>query len=87
VSEDLPRAWIRACGKFGYENRRLARKARARTRKGRPSEKSRELGGGGLSVYLCPTCHHWHVGHLPYVIRRGERSRAEMYGRWENDDE
>lgn len=32
----------------------------------------RKLGSGPVSIYRCPACGWWHMGHLPTRVRRGE---------------
>lgn len=59
------------CEKVRYFTRADARKAR------------QQIGGRGLRPYVCPLCidRTWHLGHLPGTIRRGERSRSDVYDR------
>lgn len=56
-----------ACSKIRYETRGKATKARRRIDR-------------TLRAYLCASCGLWHLGHLPESIRRGERTRADIYG-------
>lgn len=34
----------------------------------------------GVSVYECGDSGFWHVGHLPFAVRRGLATRDEIYG-------
>lgn len=38
-------------------------------------------GDKGIRTYFCEECLHWHAGHLPDVVRRGEHTAGEIYGR------
>lgn len=38
-------------------------------------------GDKGIRTYYCDECEHWHAGHLPDVVRRGDYTAAEIYGR------
>lgn len=55
-----------ATGKRGYTSKSSARKARGQT----------PAGGSPLSVYRCPSCSLYHLGHLPPSVRRGEREKS-----------
>jgi len=61
--------WVTGCptGKRGYFTRADARAAK------------RTHANKGLSVYECPACHDWHLGHLPRKVRRGEITRADIF--------
>lgn len=37
-------------------------------------------GDKGIRTYYCDECEHWHAGHLPDVVRRGDYTAAEIYG-------
>ena len=55
----------KACGtKRRYANRKAARAARRRT----PSSDH-------LSIYYCPWCGWYHIGHLPKAVSQGKASR------------
>lgn len=54
------------CGKRSYLSKHAARQAR----KTLPDRR-------GLSVYECGS--FWHVGHLPFAVRRGDVTRGEIY--------
>lgn len=56
------------CAKVRYVNRSAARRAR------------QQIGDRGLRPYRCADCGGWHLGHLPSVVRRGLKSRDEIYG-------
>lgn len=36
-------------------------------------------GDQGVRAYRCPECNHFHAGHMPDVVRRGEKTAAEIY--------
>lgn len=55
-------------GKRSYESRKDANRAR------------RELGERALRAYKCGDCPWWHVGHLPYDVRRGLVTCEDVYG-------
>lgn len=57
-----------SCRKVRYFTQRDARRAR------------RRLYCGHMQAYWHPACCAWHLGHLPRVVLRGLRSRAEVYG-------
>lgn len=57
------------CRKISYYSRREARRARRRF----PS-------GGHLNIYWCAQHRALHLGHLPPIVIRGLRSKAEVYG-------
>lgn len=38
-------------------------------------------GDKAIRSYWCTECEHWHVGHIPAVVRRGEYTAGEIYGR------
>lgn len=38
-------------------------------------------GDKGIRSYYCDECEHWHVGHIPQAVRRGEYTAGEIYGR------
>jgi hypothetical protein len=64
------RTFERACqGKARYSHRRRAKKSARRLK---------NLGvDGHLSVYRCPFCEQWHVGHIPKVVVQGKLSRDD----------
>lgn len=33
-----------------------------------------------LRPYRCPGCGHWHLGHLPDVVRHGHATATDIYG-------
>lgn len=68
--------WVEACGKFAYGSMREAKKVAKKARRTKL-----EHGVAPLSAYPCDACTLFHVGHLPGVVKRGEVSRAEYYGR------
>ena len=39
----------------------------------------RKAGTTNMHVYYCDLCSHWHIGHLPAAVVRGEVSTAEWY--------
>lgn len=55
------------CGKRSFPTKHMARRVRRQMRDRR-----------GLSVYEC-AFGGWHVGHLPWAVRRGEVTRGEIY--------
>jgi len=55
------------CAKIRYPTRRWAVQAK------RSVDRT-------LRPYKCSFCGFWHLGHLPDAIRRGERTRGEIYG-------
>jgi hypothetical protein len=57
-----------SCGKRRYLSRGAATKAR------------RQIGDRTLRAYRCGPCECWHLGHLPDVVRRGLKTRGEVYG-------
>lgn len=57
-----------ACLKIRYLTKANARKARGK------------IGDRRLRPYWCLDCRSWHLGHLPDAIRRGEKTRAEVFG-------
>lgn len=57
----------RPCVKIRYFSRRSARQAR------------RSLYHGHMQAYFCTACHAWHLGHLPLIVLRGYKSKAEVY--------
>lgn len=63
-------SWALQCeGKVGHADRRAARRARNATRGG----------SGHLSIYRCPWCDRFHIGHAwidPYVSELEERTLA-----------
>lgn len=59
---------ICSSGKKSFYNRKGAR-GLARTLKAE--------GDSAVRPYYCDECMHWHVGHLPTVIRRGVQTEAE----------
>lgn len=54
-------------GKRGYRSKKDARVARQRHPK------------DGLHVYRCDGCGHFHLGHLPLLVRSGVVSRGGYY--------
>lgn len=50
-------------GKVQYATRKQARRS------------AKKLAAEKLNVFLCPTCHWFHVGHLPQRVRSGEISK------------
>ena len=64
------------CGKRSYLSKHAARQAR----KTLPDRR-------GLSVYECGNSGFWHVGHLPFAVRRGDVTRGEIYGSNHGNDE
>lgn len=56
------------CGKRSYLTRHAARQA-----------KRLHSDRRGLSVYRCSSG-YWHIGHLPYLVRRGNATRGDLYG-------
>lgn len=57
-------------GKRIYVTRKNARRAR------------QQFGNGHeLNVYRCPHGEHYHIGHLPKSVRRGEYDKAEWLDR------
>jgi hypothetical protein len=52
------------CGKVRFRNRKAAR---ARAKKLYP--------GDHMSTYKCGE--YWHIGHIPWAVRRGVRARDE----------
>lgn len=38
-------------------------------------------GDKGVRAYRCPECNHFHAGHMPDVVRRGEKTAGEIYRR------
>lgn len=38
-------------------------------------------GDKGVRAYHCPECDHFHAGHLPDVVRRGDQTATEIYQR------
>lgn len=61
-------------GKRMYASRKEAKKARGQIR-----HKKATVGrdAQGLSAYRCDLCRHWHLGHLPYHVRRGLGGRSD----------
>lgn len=57
------------CGKRSFPTRHAARQAR----KTIPDRR-------GISVYECGDSGRWHIGHLPFAVRRGRVTRGEIYG-------
>lgn len=55
-------------GKRSHTTRRGAKVALKRLR-GR--------GGESLGLYQCDTCGHWHVGHRPKAVTRGQISKEQ----------
>lgn len=39
----------------------------------------RAEGDKGVRAYHCPDCDYFHVGHLPYVVRRGQVAARDAY--------
>jgi hypothetical protein len=33
-----------------------------------------------LRAYRCDECSHWHIGHIPPAVARGDMSAAQWYG-------
>lgn len=61
----------KACkNKVRYDSRSEAKKARRRT----PSS-------GHLTIYPCPFCDFFHLGHLPIAVRRGELDKQDWRNR------
>lgn len=68
----------RRLGRFGYcdthqkgfyENKRQAKQA------------IREQCEPGMRPYRCDVVDGlWHIGHLPWVVRRGQKTTREVYG-------
>lgn len=57
------------CDKFIYLSRKTAKVAARKT----PSTQ-----GGGVRPYPCPvSAGHWHVGHVPGAVRRGDITRDD----------
>lgn len=52
-------------GKVQFATRKSARRYR------------RKMGSGPVSVYDCPECEFFHLGHLPARVRTGEVDKAE----------
>ena len=55
------------CGKWCYESRKQAKEA-IRQHEGRE---------GRLNAYACGR--HWHIGHLPDVVRHGDAGRGDIF--------
>ena len=36
-------------------------------------------GDKGVRAYRCPQCGYFHAGHMPDVVRRGEKTAGEIY--------
>lgn len=54
-------------GKLSFINRACARRA------------ARNLHDSRLSAYLCTECRHFHFGHLPEAVVRGELPRQQLH--------
>ena len=61
-----------ASGKIQYPTRKDAKEAR-RLMKGKGIPQS------GMSVYQCPECNYWHLGHLSASVRAGRLGREQRY--------
>lgn len=63
--------WIASCDKRGHRTRASAKEH---------ARKLRKAGRKGVRPYLCEACGHFHVGHIPTVVRKGVMSDAAWYG-------
>lgn len=59
------------CGKFCFPSRGEAKQAAANLPR-RDGDDSR------ARPYRCPDSDEWHIGHLPAVVIKGHKSRAEI---------
>jgi len=69
-----PQAWAHngcSTGKRAYPSKKSARAAR---------RDQRQRGGDLLSAYQCAECMAFHLGHMPLVVKQGQKSRSEVYG-------
>lgn len=58
-------------GKVAYPTRHDAKRQNKRI----------DGGHSKMRPYECPTCHLFHLGHLPAVVRLGDKSAEAYYGR------
>ena len=63
---------------FGYCD--VHRKRRYFTRKGAKAAIRRRHDKGVMREYRCTYANGWHLGHIPPVVRSGEKTADEVYG-------
>lgn len=59
-----------SCGKIPYLSRKDAR---------RDSHRRVVPAAGRMRAYRCENCPYWHVGHLPWLVRKGELTATQFY--------
>lgn len=59
---------ICSSGKRSYFSKAGARKA---------ARELRKKGEKAIHAYLCDYCQHHHIGHIPFLVRRGAQTQRE----------
>ena len=68
---------VQCHGKQSYPSKKEARRGLRRMRS-LPAERRRfDEGDVKLTVYRCPHCGRWHVGHATFLARREQERRRD----------
>ncbi len=77
---DRPYAAIRTCGQTGKRGYRARGDARKALRDLHPGQRQ------GMRAYHCEHCDLWHLGHLPWAVKRGQATARDHYDKYDGGD-